>query len=103
MSFARLRSALEAALAQTAAGIPHSTFERVHRRFLDNYPADDDEKENAGNLLDRIVNRRMPIGPERLRASAQQLNQADTGRLLSAIAGPGRLAVTYIGKDVSDE
>lgn len=103
VSFARLRSALEAALAQTAAGIPHSTFERVHRRFLDNYPADDDEKENAGNLLDRIVNRRMPIGPERLRASAQQLNQADTGRLLSAIAGPGRLAVTYIGKDVSDE
>ncbi|WP_395663796.1 M16 family metallopeptidase [Aestuariivirga sp.] len=103
VSFSGLRFALETALAQTAAGIPQPTFERVHRRFIDDTPDDGDEKANADNLLDRVANRRLPIGSQRLRALAQQLNKADTEGLLSAVAGPGRLAVTFIGKDIPHE
>lgn len=100
VDLARLRVALEAALQKTAEGVPESTYERVHRRILNDWPKADDQKANAANLLDRLEIRRLPPDAHTLRALADGLSLQAMNGLLSSLAQPQRLAVSLIGKGV---
>ncbi|WP_428545951.1 M16 family metallopeptidase [Profundibacter sp.] len=103
VSFARLQAAFETALAISEQNIPPATWERVRERFKTYWPDWNDKKE-VGNwmadyVLNRVQNLRIPLGKAELRQLDVQLARDDLNELLLALAGPGRTAVAFIGKD----
>ena len=103
ISFAALQKAFESALADSAKGIPAETYDRVRDRFADFWPDWSDDEETgrwmADYTLDRVSTLREPLTQRQLRRLDGRIEAAGIDTLLSAIAGPGRTAVAFIGKD----
>jgi hypothetical protein len=103
VSFAELQSAFEAVLAASAKGIPPETYQRVHKRFSDYWPDWTDEDAVGDWMADYVLRRvgalRKPLTEDQLNALAGKLTERDINALLKSLAGPGRTAVTRIGKD----
>jgi hypothetical protein len=103
IGFAQLQSAFEVALADVARGIPDETYARVRERFNSYWP-DWMDSENVATWMadytkERVRGLRQPLPEHHLRQRDEQLNKQDVESLLKALAGPGRIAVAYIGKD----
>ena len=103
VSFASLQSAFEAALTNTAKGIPDATYARVRERFATYWPDWSDEVETGRWMTDYVWARvsvlREPKTEEQLRNLDGRLRAQDIDALLGALAGPGRIAIAFIGKD----
>lgn len=103
VSFAKLQSAFEAALAVSAEGIPSNTYQRVHKRFRDYWPDWADEAASSQWMADYVLRRvgalREPLTEDQLKALAGKVTERDINALLKSLVGPGRTAVTRIGKD----
>ena len=103
ISFEALQKAFETALASSAEGIPAETYDRVRDRFASYWPDWSDDEETgewmADYTLDRVSTLREPLTQRQLRRLDGRLEAAGIDTLLSAIVGPGRTAVAFIGKD----
>jgi hypothetical protein len=103
ISFADLQAAFESALAASAKGIPAETYDRVRDRFASYWPDWSDAEETgewmADYTLDRVSALREPLTQRQLRRLDGRIEAAGIDTLLSAVAGPGRTAIAFIGKD----
>jgi hypothetical protein len=103
VSFAALQSAFEAALTNTAKGIPDATYARVRERFATYWPDWSDEEETGRWMTDYVLARvsvlREPKTEAQLRKLDERLQAPDIDALLASLAGPGRIAIAFIGKD----
>jgi hypothetical protein len=98
-----LQSAFEAALTNTAKGIPDATYARVRERFATYWPDWSDEEETGRWMTDYVLARvsvlREPKTEAQLRKLDERLQAPDIDALLASLAGPGRIAIAFIGKD----
>jgi len=103
VSFAALQSAFEAALAESARGVPDATYARVRERFASYWPDWSDKEETGRWMTDYVLARvsvlREPKTERQLRKVDGHLRAQDIDALLAALAGPGRIAIAFIGKD----
>jgi hypothetical protein len=103
VSFAAMQAAFEAAFSASAQGIPPATYDRVRKRFKAFWPDWDDEKDVGGWMADyvlyRVSNLREPLSTQQVYGLDGQLRPEDIDALLKALAGPGRVAIAFIGKD----
>lgn len=103
VGFAAMRSALEAALAASAKGIPKPTHDRVRERFAQYWPDWSDDDETAQWMADYVLSRvsvlREPKTESQMRTLDSKITAGDIDRLIAALAGPGRTAIAFIGTD----
>lgn len=103
VSFAALQSAFEAAFAQSAKGVPDATYARVRERFASYWPDWANEEETGRWMTDYVLARvsvlREPKSERQLRKVDGLLEAQDIDALLAALAGPGRIAIAFIGED----
>jgi len=103
IGFAALREAVEGALAESAKGIPQATFARVLKRLRAAWPDPSDRPANleamSQHMFDRLLFMRVPLDEAGSRALMDQLEPRAVDRLIAAVAGPGRTAISLIGKD----
>lgn len=103
IGFAALQSAFEAALAASAQGVPTATYDRVRGRFNGFWPDWSDEEEAArwmaNHTLSRISILREPKTERQMRNIDAQIEATDINALLTALTGPGRTAIAFIGTD----
>lgn len=100
VSLVDLRSALERALAESARGIPPSTFARLHKRVADTWLG---EADWAGRYqLHRLARNRMPVALSELRAIDDNLTVEDINVLAASLVQSGRLAVVQMGRGVQE-
>lgn len=105
VSFATLQSAFEAALANSAPGVPDTTYARVRERFATYWPDWSNDEETGRWMMDYVLARvsvlREPKTERQLRKIDDQLQAKDIDTLLASLSGPGRVATAFIGKDQS--
>ncbi|WP_299548648.1 hypothetical protein [uncultured Tateyamaria sp.] len=103
IGFDELRACFEAALTASAQGIPAETYARVHERFRSFWPEWSNKEATrdwmASYVLDRASNLRVPMTETELAALHSLLSAQDIDALVAALAGPGRTAIAFIGKD----
>ncbi len=105
IGFNRLRDAFEATLAASASGIPAATYQRVRARRSGEIPDGTDPQAQTDWMARYVVNRALGLRPAKppadLRGFDARLSRTAIETLLSALAGPGRTAIGFIGKDPS--
>lgn len=105
VGFATMQSAFEAALAASARGVPGATHDRVRERFTGFWPDWSDEEETARWMADYTLARvsvlRDPETERGMRRIDARISAADIDTILAALAGPGRTAIAFIGKDAA--
>lgn len=102
VGFRSLQAALDAALVDTARGIPAETFARHHRRTLTGWEADGGFSTGGwmdDYMLRRLVRQREPKSMFALKAIDENITLAQVNDLAARMTGPGRLAITEIGTD----
>lgn len=103
VSFAAMRTAIEAALAVSAQGIPQASFARVSKRMIvpePDVPAAADPGWSAPYINRRLLVQRLPLDTGALREIDRQISLAEVDHLMKVIAtGPGRIAIAEVGED----
>lgn len=103
VSFATLRTAVEKAFAESARGIPPDTFDRVMPRFRKDVPDPSDRPASQiwmdNYMFKRLIDSRPVVDEVALRALLDKVDPAGIDKLMAALGGPGRLAVSLIGED----
>ena len=105
VGFAAMQSAFEAALASSAQGVPTATYDRVRERFKGFWPDWSDDEDTArwmaNYTLSRVSVLREPKTERQMRKINAQIDAADINSILAALAGPGRIAIAFIGTEPS--
>lgn len=105
IGFAAMQTALEAALAASAKGVPDATYDRVRERFKGFWPDWSDKTETARWMADYSLSRvsilREPKTERQTRRIDAQIDASDINAILVALAGPGRTAIAFVGTDPS--
>lgn len=103
IGFSAMQSAFEAALAASTKGIPPATYDRVRERFTGFWPDWSDDEETARWMADYTLARvsvlREPKTERQMREIDAQIVATDIDALITALAGPGRTAIAFIGTD----
>lgn len=105
VSLSAMQLAFESALSASAKGVPDATYERVRERFKGFWPDWSDDEETArwmaNYTLSRVSVLREPKTERQMRKIDAQIDAADIDTILAALAGPGRVAIAFIGTDPS--